>query len=1165
MNLSKTREELIIEVEELQQEITALKQLRHSQIWVSESNILNSPSTRSNSLFDKTKEYTVVVIEDSEVDRSIYRRYLSHNSQGQYRIIEFDKGKDALAWCQKSMPDILLIDFGLPDIDGLEFLQQLYQQTKLRWIPAIIITGHENTKLAVELLKNGAQDYLAKNQITPISLQQAIAKVLRQKKLLEEQKWQQQQRQLVTETALSIRNSLKIDEILNTAVTQVREILQSERVIIYKFQPDWSGSVVKESVSNPELSILGQIIQDKCFDDTLVDLYRQGRIRVINDIEKDVNLTQCHRDFLGHLQIRANLIIPIIENDNLWGLLIAHQCHRAREWTLAECELMNQIAIHLEIAIHQATLFEKLQAQLIKNQKLVSIVENSSDFMAMANLDGQVQYINLAGRNLIGLKETQVQQTSIWEYQTPEDNQRFEQQVIPTVTSTGKWEGEFQMRNFQTSELIPVWCNIFTLKEPITGQAQGIAAVVRDIRERKQAQESLQQLNKELELRVVERTAQLVLSNNQLQQELFKREKVEKKLRQSEQLLDGFFQAASQVNIGLSILDKNLCYLKINQGLANINGYPMAAHLGNSILDLLPELVSTLLPLLQNVIETQQPISQMEVSGIVPSQPEVVGYWLVSYFPIVGENSESIAVGSVVLDVSESKRLEIEKEKQIAILEATTDIIVTARLDTQKPEYLNKTARIFFGIKDRESEKIPISDVHPQWALKLIQEQAIPQAIKHGNWLGETAFIRRDGQEVPVSQLIIAHTFGSQQVQAISTIARDITEQKRIESELKESERRWRFLQDNVQLIVVCLDDQGQVDYANPFFLKLTGYVQAEVLGKNWFENFLPLNQQSLIDIYLQELIAQTLPEHYQNEIITKSGEFRLINWNNTILQDVNGNPIGSISIGQDITESHKLERMKAEFISTVSHELRTPLTSMQAALSLLHEKIIDPISPEGEATIEIANTGVDRLVRLVNDILDLERLESGKIYLQKSLCNLSDLINIAVAQMQSIANQAQIYIDTTGVSLVEVIADSDRILQVVINLLSNAIKFSEISSTIWINLDVEKPCFSKRLICPLNSSPCDVIDVTGDNCSSLVFSIKDSGRGIPSEYLDSIFEPFSQVDATDSRTKGGTGLGLSICRKIIQQHGGNIWAESVFGQGSTFYFILPLGGNIGE
>lgn len=1165
MNLSKTREELIIEVEELQQEVIALKQLILSPIGFGESNILDSSFSKSNSLPDKTQEYTVVLIEDSAVERSIYRRYITHNNQGKYQIIEFDKGKDALAWCQKSMPDILLIDFGLPDINGLEFLQQLYEQTKLCWIPAIIITGNENTKLAVDLLKNGAQDYLAKNHITPINLQQALAKVLRQKQFLQEQKWQQRQRQLVTETALSIRNSLKIDEVLNTAVMQVRQILQSERVIIYKFQPGWSGSVVKESVSNPELSILGQTIEDNCFDNTLVDLYRKGRIRVINDIEKNVNLTQCHRDFLAHLQIRSNLIIPIIEDENLWGLLIAHQCHEPREWTLAECELMNQIAIHLGIAIHQATLFEELQAQVIKNQKLVSIVENSSDFMAMANLDGQVQYINLAGINLIGLEETQVQQTTIWEYQTPKDNQIFEQQIIPTVISTGKWEGEFQMRNFQTSELIPVWCNIFTLKEPITGQAQGIAAVVRDLRERKQAQESLQQLNRELELRVVERTEQLVLSNNQLQQELFKREKLERKLRQSEQLLDGFFHAASQVNIGLSILDKNLCYLRINQGLANINGYPIAAHLGNSILDLLPEIGATLFPLLQNVIEMQQPIAQIEVSGIVPSQPGVVRYWLVSYFPIVGDTSKSIAVGSVILEISERKRLEIERERQIAILEATTDIIATARLDTQKPEYLNKAARLFFGMKDEESDNRTISDVHPQWVIKFIQEQAIPHAIKYGNWLGETAFIRHDGQEVPVSQLIIAHTFGSEQVQAISTIARDITEQKKIESELKESERRWRFLQDNVQLIVVCLDAQGQVDYANPFFLKLTGYGQAEVLGKNWFKNFIPLNQQNLRDIYLQGLIAQTLPEHYQNEILTKSGESRLINWNNTILQDVNGNPIGSISIGQDITESHKLERMKAEFVSIVSHELRTPLTSMQAALSLLHEKIIDPISPEGEATIEIANTGVDRLVRLVSDILDLERLESGKIYLQKSLCNLGDLMNAAVAQMQSMANQAQIYIDTTGLSLVEVIADSDRILQVIINLLSNAIKFSEASSTIWINVDVEPPCFSKRFICPFNSNPCDVIDVTGDNCSSLIFSIKDSGRGIPSEYLNSIFEPFSQVDATDSRTKGGTGLGLSICRKIIQQHGGDIWVESVFGQGSTFYFTLPLGGSIGE
>jgi signal transduction histidine kinase len=254
-------------------------------------------------------------------------------------------------------------------------------------------------------------------------------------------------------------------------------------------------------------------------------------------------------------------------------------------------------------------------------------------------------------------------------------------------------------------------------------------------------------------------------------------------------------------------------------------------------------------------------------------------------------------------------------------------------------------------------------------------------------------------------------------------------------------------------------------------------------------------------------------------------------------LRDISGQAIGTISIGEDITERYKVERMKAEFISVVSHELRTPLTSMQAALSLLSEKIIDPTSEEGEATIQIATEGTDRLVRLVNDILDLERLESGKVRLEKRLCNVHNLLDTAIAQMQEMANQAEITLEASPCSF-QVEADSDRLLQVLTNLLSNAIKFSPNHSVVQLSAEPQQI----------------------EECSYLLFTVHDEGRGIPADSLESIFDRFHQVDASDSRDKGGTGLGLAICNSIIQQHRGEIWVKSAMGKGSTFYFTLPMG-----
>ncbi len=369
------------------------------------------------------------------------------------------------------------------------------------------------------------------------------------------------------------------------------------------------------------------------------------------------------------------------------------------------------------------------------------------------------------------------------------------------------------------------------------------------------------------------------------------------------------------------------------------------------------------------------------------------------------------------------------------------------------------------------------------------------------------------------------------QVMFLTVEGWDISQLRQAEASLREFNRRWRSLLNTVQLVVIELNIKGVVEYANPFFLQLTGYSPEEVVGEYWFDRFLSPGQRPAVEACFQEVLEHNFHAHYQNPILTQAGEERMIAWNNTLLRDRAGQPIGTISIGEDITERYQLDRMKAEFISVVSHELRTPLTSMQAALSLLVEKIIDPISEEGETIIQIAAEGVDRLVRLVNDILDLERLDSGRVQLEKQRCNTRQIMSIAVEQMQEMAHQARVHLEVSAPEF-EVVADADRLLQVLINLLSNGIKFSAIDSTIELAVSLQG--------------------------AWLQFTIQDRGRGIPSDQLESIFERFQQVDASDSRAKGGTGLGLAICRMIIQQHGGQIWAEST-SEGSTFHFTLPI------
>jgi signal transduction histidine kinase/CheY-like chemotaxis protein len=239
------------------------------------------------------------------------------------------------------------------------------------------------------------------------------------------------------------------------------------------------------------------------------------------------------------------------------------------------------------------------------------------------------------------------------------------------------------------------------------------------------------------------------------------------------------------------------------------------------------------------------------------------------------------------------------------------------------------------------------------------------------------------------------------------------------------------------------------------------------------------------------------------------------------------------------LQQRKQLDNLKDEFISTVSHELRTPLTSIHGALGLLSSGKAGHVDEKAANLLRIASSNTDRLVRLINDILDLERMESGRAPLQIRRLTLREVVSQAVETMGSMAEKAGVALEIepepSEVSIT-FDGDPDRIQQVLTNLLSNAIKFSPRAGTVRLKTATD-----------------------GDN---LVLQVEDGGRGVPLEKLESIFDRFGQVEAADARQKGGTGLGLAICKSIVGQHGGTIWAErndaSGRGPGMTVILRLP-------
>ncbi|MBD2155633.1 CHASE2 domain-containing protein [Leptolyngbya sp. FACHB-16] len=353
-----------------------------------------------------------------------------------------------------------------------------------------------------------------------------------------------------------------------------------------------------------------------------------------------------------------------------------------------------------------------------------------------------------------------------------------------------------------------------------------------------------------------------------------------------------------------------------------------------------------------------------------------------------------------------------------------------------------------------------------------------------------------------------------------------------------------------------------------------TGLLAADLDGKVWFCNPVAahhlqlqvgnLLQTHLVPNWLSEREWQTdLDQLKSGETVNTRKLYRDGSWLEMKVEPLLYQPThqldGFLLVLNDITERQQIEQMKSDFVAMASHELRTPLTSMRGSLGLLMTGKLGTFSDKGQRMLEIATGNIDRLLRLVNDILDLERIESGEITLSPQVCNLADVMTQAVEIMQAMADKADVELVLTPI-VMQTWADPDCLLQVLTNLISNAIKFSPAGGKVWLR--------AKQLSAMTDSDE-DLNNVSKDqdfvissllkhSTGSILLWVEDQGRGIPADKLERVFDRFQQVDVSDARQKGGSGLGLAICRSIVQKHGGTIWVESTVGKGSSFYLLIP-------
>jgi PAS domain S-box-containing protein len=482
------------------------------------------------------------------------------------------------------------------------------------------------------------------------------------------------------------------------------------------------------------------------------------------------------------------------------------------------------------------------------------------------------------------------------------------------------------------------------------------------------------------------------------------------------------------------------------------------------------------------------------------------------------------------------------------ILEATTDLVGVA--DAQgRTLYLNRAGRVMLGIPaDEDPTGTPIVEFHPPWAAELVTLVGIPAARATGSWSGETVVRRRDGQEVPISQVILAHRSEDGDVECFSTIIRDITERKRNEEELARREHQLAEAQHLAHLGSWEWEiAEDRVTWSDELY-RIFGFDPTEFAATqtDYLNRVHPDDRP-----FVESMLEASLRGHHsfdrEYQIVRPDGDVRVIHGRGKVILDEAGRPVRMLGAALDITDRKHVEAQLLEtaaafarqtveltrsnadleqFAYVASHDLQEPLRMVASYTQLLARRYRGKLDPEADEFIAFASNGAIRMQNLINDLLTYSRIGTRNKPFELTDVNLvfetvvHDLAT-AIAEENAVVTRDE---------LPSVVADASQLRELLLNLVGNAIKFHG----------------------PAKPRVHVSVETAG---RELVFTVNDNGIGIEPQYVDRIFIIFQRLHTQAEYP--GTGIGLAICKKIVERHAGRIWLESCPGVGSAFHFTL--------
>ncbi|WP_414573689.1 PAS domain S-box protein [Nostoc sp. CCY 9925] len=866
-------------------------------------------------------------------------------------------------------------------------------------------------------------------------------------------------------------------------------------------------------------------------------------------------------------------------------------------------------------------LSERKQAEA-EQQKLVSLVENSSDFIGIATLEGQLLYINDAGQKLVGLASLEeVKQKAVLDYVMPEDKDYFQQRILPTVRSQGRWQGEFRFRHLQTGEAIPVDYNIFTVTENNTGQPIALATVTRNISEQKQAKEQILKLNKDLQRRIAE----------------------------LQTLLD-------VIPIGIGIAEDPECQnIKVNPAFAKQLGISpdtnasLSAPLGEKPTNFKiyrqgRELSPEELPMQYSAAHGVE-VLDFEVD-IRHENGKIVK--LLDYVaPLFDEDGKTRGCVGAFLDITERKQAEEVLRNEQKWLEDVLNLMPRPLLFIEPG-----TARVIFANRSADElaggefpKGVPAAEYHTVYHYTDAAGNRIPNEQMPGVRvaLGE----RLNGLEVDWhtssgvrSLLIFADTLPAMHGHPAICILvfQDISKLKQAEKALSLSYQRLKLLFETANGL---LSSQQPVELIDSVFRKLSEQIgldvyfnylvkdNSEVMRLESYSGIPPEMAKEIEWLAFGQAVCGTVAqqrhpipvENVQQSTDPKTELIRSLGITAYYCYPLmaQGRLLGTLSFGsktrlsftenqkgmmqavcdqiaiameraslisslrQQTEELQQANRMKDEFLGILSHELRSPLNAILGWSQLLQRsKLNETLIAKGMETIE---RNAKTQTQLIEDLLDISRMNRGKLRLNVRTCNLVSIIESSLETVSLAAQSKEIDLRFSAVpcsqniskeaedlnnqhpngnfkaedSIFLVSGDFERLQQIIWNLLSNALKFTPTGGRVEVQLSV---------VTDINASTSSLEEFPGQTPTLeqqitdkyAQIQVIDTGIGISADFLPYVFDRFRQADSSSTRTYGGLGLGLAIVRHLVELHGGTIHVESPGEQqGATFTVKLPL------